>query len=106
MLNKLKKEVKALNKLSVFKSCIVICGTYAAGKVVYNVIECTTPIGIRPYERVALKVGSFIIGSVITEVCSDKLDKQVTAILGMADIIKESKKMSSLGSTFTNYSKF
>lgn len=81
------------NKSEILKTGVVVVGSFSVGKVVNNIIEFTTPIGSTLCERIALKVGSFIIGSVVTDVCYDKFDKQVGAIIEKVNEVKKSKKL-------------
>jgi hypothetical protein len=82
-----------VNKLNVVKTIVEATVSLGAGAVVGNTIKATTPLTAKPYQRVAIGIGSVVLSALVGDIASKKATDQIdTTVSQVHDLIEVAKK--------------
>lgn len=77
--------------IKVGRQVVTLLARYSVGKVVTNGLAATTPIDMKPLDKVLVPVGSFILGAMIGDKAAEYVGVEYDGIFKPKDTLEGAK---------------
>lgn len=74
------------------KNAVSIVATAGVGTVVENIIKKTTPENVSRLNKVCIKIGSFVIGAMVSDQVEKYLDPKIDTVMNCCKALASSNK--------------
>lgn len=70
-----------MNMVSIFTKATRLVAGAGVGMIISNAVKATTPDDIKTYKKIAIAVGSFAIGSLVSAKVEEHIESEINAVV-------------------------